>query len=118
MSQDDFPPPPKPPDHWFFRMRKWFWPAILLLMGFAGVGVCIAAVISGKTAAIFMTAIILIALAVICIVAATIAGFAIAFIEFGRLNYEHRVELIAGIGSLLLFATSLVLEASTGWLLP
>ncbi|MEZ4686539.1 MAG: hypothetical protein R3B47_10865 [Bacteroidia bacterium] len=116
MNQDDFPPPQPPPDHWFFRMRKWFWPVILLTMGFSGLGVCIAAVIAGKSIAIFMTAVMLVALAVICIVAATITGFALAFIEFGKLSYEQRVELIAGIGSMVFFITGLVAGLSLDFL--
>ena len=99
-------------------MRKWYWPVILLLMGTATVATCVLAFLTGGSGAIFMCFIMMIALAILCLVAATIVAFGLAFIEIGTLGYEYRVEFIAGISSLILFIAGLSLELSYGWLLP
>lgn len=117
IGQDDFPSPPEPPDHWFYRMRKWLWPAILLMMGATALGIGGLTIASGDAGEALMAFILMAAFAVTCIVAATVAGFAIGLIEFSRLDYEHRVELIAGISSTLFFAIGTALQLSQNWLL-
>lgn len=116
ISRRDFPPPE--PDHWFFRFRKWFWPAAIIGMMVMVVGGAIIAFISTSAWAGFVCFVLMTGLAVLCFALAMIAGFGVALLDFGKLEYEHRVELVTGLSSMLLFFLGVGFGVVNDWFLP
>ena len=113
MAERDFPPPE--PDHWFKKTRKWIWPSVLAIILLTVTGCSIAVGVSVGLAAAGWCLMCLIIGAMISAVAALIAGFSMGVFHFGKLNYEHRVEVCTGAFLVIFFISITILGFSQGF---
>ncbi|MFK7970772.1 MAG: hypothetical protein AB8F95_10415 [Bacteroidia bacterium] len=115
MSKSDFPPPEQ--DHWFNKFQKWFWLSALTAM--SGVILICSTItcLSESLLSGFYYFILMVGMAVLCLVGATIIGFGVGAFSFGKLPYEKRVEVAAGAGTLVLFGLGAFFGITEGWYL-